>query len=656
MKIKKPVLRIAIAAAIGLTAGAMLEFAAFGVSFPVLIIGSLVLAVTTGLIIELVIYWRSALHGLAQSRRLNLERLPVNVADFIKLIVKKMRYRRKVRADVAAELAAHFEDALKDCKTDEERDRRARQLIADFGDVKLLGVLLRRAKKRCRPLWRTIVARAFQTIGTLILCFILYCVYISLGEPTISINYIEQATRLARPVVDQSLNAAPLYQKAIDAYRKAPDLRIEREILHSRRSSDPVKRREITVETLSLLRALNAEDWITDLNEKELSLLQQWVSGNTEAIEYFRQAAEKPHCWWHRRAKDNIVIAALMPELNSIRRLSQLLCWQAKLKAYNGDIENALEDLLSCYQTGMHFKGPRSLIEQLVGIAIQSLSVQNAFVILSNQQIDDLLLKDFQGKLEILMGRDFHTMDYKVESFMGLDFIQRCYTDDGHGSGHLIPGRVREYWKLMDHYDTENELAEYARFLAMSLAGADREQMTREFEKYYTAVQQWAPKTLWQLKEENIDTGMGMHEWSDFRRARYWPLTAFAPALAKASELSHRAKAQTEALIATIAAIRYKRLHGDYPENLDPLLEADLLKELPMEPYSDKPLVYKRAADGFMLYSLGADFDDDGGLHSNWGRDTEGGDHVFWPVESAQQKEGRLKRERKPPRRRRSSR
>ena len=555
--------------------------------------------------------------------------------------MKKMRYRRKVRADVAAELAAHFEDAMKNCKTDDERDQRAKQLIADFGDVKLLGVLLRRAKKRCRPLWRTIVARTFQTIGALILCFVLYCVFISLGKPTISINYIEQATRLARGVVDESLNAAPLNQKAIDAYRKEPEIQIERKFAPSKFSrtskykpKDPSQK---IVQTVDLLEAIADKDWIGELNEKELSLLQQWVSDNAQALEYLRQAAEKPHCWWHRQAKDNIAIAALMPELNSLRKLTQLTCWQAQLKAYNGDIEAAFRDLLSCYRTVIHFKGPRSLIEQIVAIASQAITVKNAFVILNNQQIDDPLLKDFQDELEVLMGRDFHTMDYKVESFMGLDFIQRCYTDDGDGSGHLIPGRAKEYWKLMDHYDTENDLAEYARFLAMSLAAADREQMTREFQKYYTAAQQWAPKTPWQLKKENVDTEMGMDEWSDFRRARYWPLTAFAPALTKASELSHRTKVQTEALVATIAAIRYKRVHGDYPENLDRLLEADLLRELPMDPYSDKPLVYKRTADGFTLYSLGPDFDDDGGEVS---RDATGrierwpadGDVVLWPV------------------------
>jgi hypothetical protein len=158
-------------------------------------------------------------------------------------------------------------------------------------------------------------------------------------------------------------------------------------------------------------------------------------------------------------------------------------------------------------------------------------------------------------------------------------------------------------------------------------------QMTREFEKCYAAAQRWAQKTPWQLKKENVDAEMGMREWLDSRYARYWPVRVLAPAVTRVSELSYRARAQIEALITTIAVMRYRRAHGDYPESLDRLLEADLLKKLPMDPYSDKPLVYKRTADGFVLYSLGADFDDDGGLHSNWGRDTEGGDYVFWPVD-----------------------
>jgi len=90
------------------------------------------------------------------------EHLPAVVAEYIELIIRKMRYRQKVRQEVRAELAGHFADALADCKTDQERQERALRLINEFGDGRLLAKLIRRGKKRCRPLWRTMVARSFQ--------------------------------------------------------------------------------------------------------------------------------------------------------------------------------------------------------------------------------------------------------------------------------------------------------------------------------------------------------------------------------------------------------------------------------------------------------------------------------------------------------------
>ena len=106
----------------------------------------------------------------------DLQNLPECAKDFIKLVIKKMRYRKKVRDEVMAELIAHFEDELQSCATDEEKEQKAQQLIGKFGDVKLLATLLRRAKKRCRPLWREIIARVAQGIVILFVCCLAFCV------------------------------------------------------------------------------------------------------------------------------------------------------------------------------------------------------------------------------------------------------------------------------------------------------------------------------------------------------------------------------------------------------------------------------------------------------------------------------------------------
>ncbi|HUV66425.1 MAG TPA: hypothetical protein VMW24_21225, partial [Sedimentisphaerales bacterium] len=129
------------------------------------------------------------------------QNLPPSVVDFLDALVKKMRYRRKVCQEVRAELTAHFEDELRGCTTEQEKEKKARQFITEFGDLKLLAILLRRAKKRCRPLWRTVVARTFQVIGMLLLCFILYAIWFSCGKPTIKVDYVALFNRMNQPQI-----------------------------------------------------------------------------------------------------------------------------------------------------------------------------------------------------------------------------------------------------------------------------------------------------------------------------------------------------------------------------------------------------------------------------------------------------------------------
>ena len=103
--------------------------------------------------------------------------------------------------------------------------------------------------------------------------------------------------------------------------------------------------------------------------------------------------------------------------------------------------------------------------------------------------------------------------------------------------------------------------------------------------------------------------------------------------------LSYRFKADVQSLPVIIGALRFKIDKGQYPENLAELQQFGYIKEIPIDPWSDKPLVYKRTTDNFSLYSVGLNFKVDGGQVY---RDEKGkpqlwhdefGDAVFWPVQ-----------------------
>ena len=98
--------------------------------------------------------------------------------------------------------------------------------------------------------------------------------------------------------------------------------------------------------------------------------------------------------------------------------------------------------------------------------------------------------------------------------------------------------------------------------------------------------------------------------------------------------ISFRFNAQIEGLIVTVAIFRYRLEQGDLPDNLEQLVQAGYMAELPLDPYSGEPFVYKKLdSDDFLLYSLGLDFDDDGGTRSAKKAEIYNGDEIIWPRE-----------------------
>jgi hypothetical protein len=96
--------------------------------------------------------------------------------------------------------------------------------------------------------------------------------------------------------------------------------------------------------------------------------------------------------------------------------------------------------------------------------------------------------------------------------------------------------------------------------------------------------------------------------------------------------LVSRARVDLDSVIVILALLRYKADRGQLPETLDELVVAGYLQSVPRDPYGPGALTYRRQDDDFLLYSRGADLEDDGGTPSKWGEGDQGGDQVFWPV------------------------
>jgi len=541
-----------------------------------------------------------------------LQNLPPCATDFIKLVIKKMRYRRNVRAEVMAELTAHFEDELRDCTTDEQKQQTAERLIAEFGDAKLLAVLLRRAKKRCRPLWRTVFARTCQAIVILFICFILYVAWFLTGKPVVTTDYVAQLNKIVRPVADESMNAATLYEKAAELYKESTNEELSK-LLHE-------KYGEITPE--------------------EKQRIEKWIAENNKIFDLITTGAQKPYYW--QEYKGDAMLAILMPNIAGFRNLSKALRWKIWLSAEQGRYEEAFTNIKVNYKLGQHLKGDVILIEQLVGIAIETLAVGTLRDVLSEYEIDSPNLATFQEDFEqMIAGEDFK-VSLKAEKLFMYDEIQRCFTENHFGGGHLYPSRLMALGAL----GKGNQLSTYEIIFEVISSpegwlGAsqvlffhpNKQETLQMVESFYDFWEVIAPKTPGQMHIEEFDP-----EKEAMTIIKGNMLLEFlTPALWKVSELGHRVKMDVEAMLTLIAILRYRQDEGNYPENLEELITSGYLNKLPIDAWSDKSLVYRKTDNNFILYGIGRNFEDDGGEVARrddgriklWADD---GDWVFWPV------------------------
>lgn len=534
----------------------------------------------------------------------NINDLPQSAREFIKLITKKMRYRKSVRRDVQAELTAHFEDELHDCTDLRQREQKAKELIDNFGDAKLLGILLRRAKKRCRPLWRTVVARTFQTIGVFVICLILYTIWFLTGKPAITTDYLTELNHLVQPVADDSLNAAPFFDEAVAVCPNMPS---------------PA-----------------ARFWgkgYLDANDTERKTIQDWVEQCSDSLDMIAKGVEKPHFWRKYETgkgpnDDGSLINVLMPHLADFRKLAKAICSGAQIKAGRGEYSQAFNDLITCYKFGRLIgQGDKTIIEQLVGIAIQALTTSNIRSILAEYELDSQQLASLQTDFsEARAGQEFR-MRLLNEKLMVFDEIQRCFTD-GVGGGHPYPKRLLELGQMWEG-DIEVGVVLKSMFFHPNKA-----QTKQRADAFYNFIEEASKMNPAELREKEIDLGEqagSMVEGNIFLRM-------LTPALGKVHQLAYRIKTDVEATQTIIAVIRYKQGEGSFPEGLEQLKQAGFIEQIPLDSFSNQPLVYERTDEGFKLYSVGLNFVDDGGkVHHKDGRvrlwDDEEGDAVFWPVQ-----------------------
>ncbi len=537
------------------------------------------------------------------------ENMPACARQYINSVVRRIKYSRAVRREVRLELIDHFEDFLHNCTDDQERQERAEQLIQQFGDAKLLGLLIRRGKKRCRPLWKKAIVRSLQAAGVMIILLIVYTAWFLTGKPTIRTDYLAILNQMSRsPATDQD-NAWPHYQRAIELYVEP--------------------RGEIYMLAMAVVWHPDIYRSFGGFSKDEKKDIGEWIGNNEAAWAKYVAGSKKTYFWreYETGNSDSELDSVLLEHLTCLWRISKIGIWRVRMAMEDEQIEQAFAECLAMVRTGRMLEGKRFLPEQLVGLSVSKLAHRQLLYIASSTKASVSELLQVQERLKTISQEAYPLINIEIERLIFVDRVQRCFTEGGPSGGHLVPNELSSFFRTR-----KRGLDELMVNTVFSFIHAGRNRTLAKGNEVYDQLIDAVKMTPYErfvgeINDQEIRGNIDPY--------RFFILQAPLLSFCSMSDRAHRGKALHQATVTVLALRRWQLEKGQYPENLGQLLASGYVNALPDDPYCDAILKYERRDDDFVLYSLGDDFDDDWGTQNAddaWGEDEKGGDRVFWPL------------------------
>jgi hypothetical protein len=524
----------------------------------------------------------------SSDRQLRESGLPDRLRAIVSEIVRRSRLWPREKADVAGELIVHFADGLESGEPPESME-------AAFGSPSRAATLIRRAKRRQRPLAWKVWVRSIQVLGVwlavVVAVYLAAAVRLFMGSPNIAHNYLADLNARAASVVPAD-RAWPQYRVALLDLEAPPDaLKVDV------RPSDPA--------------------W---------GDVRAYLESNAEVLEAVREAAARPGLGfvvgfsvdeadrglWPQVEGDVIpanLAAVLLPHLAELRKLGRLLAHDAYRAAELGDGELVSANVAAILAMAAHARETPLFLNDLVSLALVKLATSTISEILSvrPEVLTDRQLHDLAHRLAALSDADL-AVRLEGEQLWFHDMVQRLYTDDGEGDGHMTSEGLRAIMNLgSQETDPVGPLAP-----ALGLVLAGRREMTNEYLRWMALAEGEFAKPLWRQDVVSFGRQRERVMASPAYTWRFFPIAKMMPALARLGVGPELTRQQRDAVCVVIALELYRRNTGAWPAGLEALVPT-LLPSVPPDRFDGQPLRYRLVEGRPVVYSVGADRNDDGG-------------------------------------------
>jgi hypothetical protein len=297
--------------------------------------------------------------------------------------------------------------------------------------------------------------------------------------------------------------------------------------------------------------------------------------------------------------------AILLPHLADIKRSARVLQLRALAELQNGQSDKALADVNLILRLSDSIRSEPFLISHLVRIAIVNIALQPVWEGLVAHQWSNTQLAELESELsKVDLLADYHKAMRGELMFCEIGDIEYL---------RQFPAEASD---LMGETAGDSSARTLQRIVWLAIPSGWFYQnelgCARAMLEYYLPMADVGKRMVRPVDVRRAGSAVG----DELKHATPYNLIVrlLVPALINAVKRPAYGQESVDLARTAIALERYRLAQGAYPESLN-LLVPQFLAQLPHDIINGQPLHYRRTADGqFVLYSIGWNETDDGGV------------------------------------------
>ena len=321
--------------------------------------------------------------------------------------------------------------------------------------------------------------------------------------------------------------------------------------------------------------------------------VRKWLDANRPFMELWRKGTAKPDAQYCRASELRADTALL--SVQETREFSRLVRLEASRLLVDGKTEEAWDWLRSSFRMSRQLGRHGVVIERLVGVATHSLTSEGMVQWANDPKVTTDLLRRAMRELS----------DEQKRTPPLSDCLKTEYLSEMATWKSLSPGPADPMLNMLTGESDLNERI-FRHLFGNWLAQADlpRQQRTKTLPGLF----------VFEPAAANVKTQASASEVSDYVRASVFG-TMIVPAGQQVFIATDREAARDTVLLTVLALELFAREHGHYPEKLEELV-PDFLPTVPEDTHAPPKtaLTYRRDGDEALIYSVGDNITDDGGV------------------------------------------